>query len=320
MIRHMIATAEQGASPTPGSSAAPSPGIRPAPLEFLAQERGPDEFLFFARGSGLADLGPVVGGELASAEALVFRLPASLLNPNYWQPHSRTAEGEVRDRMTGVITREEGGVTYLWRSDTIAPGRLLRDGLDVPVELLLGYVFKVRGRDLMKLAQAWAAQGESDQDRFEWIAFKALPSGEALVQTALEAHNDITAFRLRNPGELMAFAAAGGRGLRAIVRTRPLLRRCVGTLVVRYLKSLAGTQPAMPNDRICDRIIARANLGLTSYPDRDFVRKRTSFEFTAHAGRTEWSPTAAGHATEALEEKRVLFYYDRVAGIWDVEG
>lgn len=320
MIRHMISTVEQGSAPAPGASFQPAPANRPAPLEFLARAVEPDEFHFYARGAALGDLAPIVGAELTAAEALVFRLPPALLNPNYWEPHSRSAEGEVRDRMTGVITREEGGATFLWRPDAIAPGRHLRDGLDVPVELLHGYVFKVRGRDLPKLAQAWAAQGEAEKDRFEWIAFKALPSGEALVETALEAHDEITAFRMRLPGATMAFAAGSGRGLRMIFRNGQLLRRCVGTIVRRHLMGLTGAHAATPNDRVCDRIIRRAGLGLTSHPERDFVRKGTSFEFTAHAGRTEWSPTAAGHDTEALAEKRVLFYYDRVAGIWEVEG
>ena len=291
-----------------------------APLEFLARALDPDEFHFYGRGLTLAGLAPIVGGELAAAEALVLRMPPSLLNPNYWEPHSRTAEGEVRDRMTGVILREEGGATKIWRPDAIAPGRHLRDGLDVPVELIHGYIFKVRGRDLVKLAQAWAAQGETENDRFEWIAFKALPSGEALVETALEAHNEITAMRLRLPGATMAFASGGGRGLRMIFRSVQPLRRCVAAVVQKHLVAVTGAHAAMPNDKVCDRIIRRAGLGLTSQPDQDFVRRGTAFEFTAHIGRTEWSTPAAGHDAEALAEKRVLFYYDRVAGIWEIEG
>jgi len=60
MGRHMNSTVEVGSA---------------APLEFLARALDPDEFHFYGRGLTLAGLAPIVGGELAAAEALVLRMP-----------------------------------------------------------------------------------------------------------------------------------------------------------------------------------------------------------------------------------------------------
>jgi len=291
-----------------------APG-EPVRLEALAQVKGPQEFHFYISGVTFAELAPLIGSELASTEALIFKMPPSLLNSNYWEPHTPEAEEAVREKMTAVITRDDGGTTMLWRSDAVAPGRHLRDGLDVPVELLLGYVFKVRGPDLLKLGEAWEARGPDPKDRFEWIAFRALPSGDGSIDAAIRLHDDLT---VRVPGSVMAYAGAGNRQVRIVLTHRALFRRCVGAALRGYMMRCTGRVVSAPNEKTCEDFIARAGHGLTSHSDGDFVSKGTTYEFTARPGRTPWSGHPPTESPDGEDELRVLVYYDRVSGIWAV--
>jgi hypothetical protein len=281
----------------------------------LAQVRGPQEFHFCISGVTFAEFAPLIGPELASTEALIFKIPPSLLNPNYWEPHTPEAERAVREKMTGIITRDDGGTMMLWRSDAIAPGRHLRDGLDVPVEFLLGYLFKVRGSDLLKLGEAWEAQGPDPKDRFEWIAFRALPSTDEAIDTAIRLHDDLS---VRVPGSVMAFMGTGDRQVRMVPANRALFRRCVGAALRGYMMRCSGRVVPTPSEKTCDDFIARAGHGLTSLSERDFVSKGTTYEFTARPGRTPWSGHPPAESTDGEDDLRVLAYYDRVSGIWAV--
>src|SRR5688572_29693324 len=150
----------------PSAPATPAPAIpgvfyqaseAPAKLEVLAREAGPREFHFYVSGVEFAEVAAILAPELAGTQALIFRMPHSLLNPNYWEPHTKAGEEGERARGANLITRDNQGATWLWRSNAIAPGRYLLDGIDVPVERVPGAAFKVSGPDLLKLGKAWAA-------------------------------------------------------------------------------------------------------------------------------------------------------------------
>ena len=282
----------------------------PLKLDVMARELGPREFHFYAAGVEFADLAPVIGSELTGTQALVFRLPHSLLNPNYWEPYTKAAEDEERARGATVITRENQRATWIWRSNAIAPGRHLIDGIDVPVERVPGAVFKVSGPDLLKLGKAWAASGSDTADRFEWLAYK-VPSGNGAGSAPIDAQDDLDSFQLRTAGAAMLFAATGSQGVRMAFTSRTPFRACARAAMRGYMMRCAGRVVSPPNDKVCEDFLAHAELGLTSVPDPDFLNKGTAFEFTARPGLSPWSEGPPG-------EDHILVYYDRVAGIWAV--
>ncbi len=302
------------AQPVPGALF--QSGGTPVKLEVMARELGSREFHFYVADADFADLVPLIGRSLAQSQALIFKMPPGLLNPNYWEPHTKAGEDAVRARHGGVITRDDGGASWLWRSDSIAPGRLLRDGIDIPVELVDGAAFKTRGSDLLKLGQAWMASGAAATDRFEWAAFGPPAPNDGAGGVSTDAREDLGAFRVRTAGVTMIFAAAGDRKMRMAITDRAILRALARAAMRGYMMRCAGRVVSPPNDRVCDQFIGHAGRGLSSTPERDFVSKRVAFEFTAWPGRTPW--TEPGTEDTASDEERVLVYYDRVAGIWAV--
>lgn len=287
-----------------------APGA-PVRLDVLARDLGPQEFQFHVAGAEFADLAPLIAPELAGTQALIFRIPPSLLNPSYWEPHTKAGEDAERARGANAITRDDQGVASLWRSDAIAPGRHLADGIEVPVERAPGAAFRVSGPDLLKLGKAWGSAGVDPKDGFEWLAYRPPAAGNGGGAAPLDAQDDLDSFRLRTPGAAMLFAACDGRVRMAFTRRAPF-RACARAAMRGYMMRCAGRAVSPPNDKVCDDFLAHAERGLTSTPDTDFVSKGTSFEFTARPGLTPWSPSA-----EPLDE-RILVYYDRVAGIWAV--
>src|SRR5262245_24201628 len=161
-----------------------------SPLEVMALELGPREFHFYSAGGTMAEFAPLIAPTLAGTQALILSIPTGLLNPNYWEPLTTEGEEAVRRAGAAVITREESGAAWLWRSDTIAPGRYLRDGVDVAVERVDGAAFKIAGPDLLKLGAAWAASPGTVKDRFEWAAFKPPASGDGLAGISTDAKED----------------------------------------------------------------------------------------------------------------------------------
>jgi len=157
-----------------------TPGTGPHPLELFVRLEGRDEAHFHTQGLTMADFGSLFGTEVRPLDVLITRMPTELLNPNYWEPLTKEAENVVREKMAGIITRSEGDRALIFRADRISRGRLLRDGIDVPVELLNGYIFKVSGEGLLKLGQAWSGRG-----RFEWAG---LTKGALPPETLSVAH------------------------------------------------------------------------------------------------------------------------------------
>jgi hypothetical protein len=308
----MLSAPVQPAPAIPGVFYQTHPAGTPVRLDVMAQETGPREFHFYVGGVDFADVASILSPVVAGTQALIFKMPPALLNPNYWEPHTREAEAAMRAAGAYIITRDDRGASWLWRADTIAPGRYLRDGIDVIVEKVPGAAFKIAGPELIKLGKAWAASGGDAKDRFEWVAFK--PSAPRF--TAADAQEDLSSIRLRTEGVVMLFAATGDRNVRMVFSDRVPSRACARAALRGYMMRCAGRVVSPPNDTVCDQFQAQARRGLTSIPDKDFVSKGTAFEFTARPRLTPWSEGWLGD--EDPGEERILVYYDRVAGIWAV--
>ena len=153
-------------------------GRAPHHLEMYVGLEGPNELHFYAQGLTVADFVSLYGAEIRPLGILIYHMPPDLLNLNYWEPLTKEGENAVRDKMTGIVTRMEGGQTQLWRSDRVARSRLLRDDLNAEVELLSGYIFRTTGENLLKLVHAWNGRG-----RFEWAGLAVPPGVEVPPQT-----------------------------------------------------------------------------------------------------------------------------------------
>jgi hypothetical protein len=294
--------------PVAGALYQTHPPGEPVKLDVLAAEAGPSEFHFHVAGADFKDLAPLIAPVVSGAQGLIYSMPPGLLNPNYWEPHTKESEAALRAAGSPVITRDDRGASWLWRPDSIAPGRYLRDGIDVPIEKLPGGGFKVAGADLLTLGTAWASMGFDPRDRFEWAAFKGSP--------APDAQEDVAAFRLRAPGVAMIFSATGERQFRMAFQDRAPYRALGRAALRGFMMRCAGRVVSPPNDTVVDQFLARADRGLTSVPEKDFISKGTAFEFTARPGLSPWSTASNGDL--GPDEEHILVYYDRVAGIWAV--
>ena len=74
-----------------------TPGTAPHPLELYVRLEGRDEAHFQTQGLTMADFGALYGNDLRPLDILITRMPADLLNPNYWEPLTKEAENAVRD-------------------------------------------------------------------------------------------------------------------------------------------------------------------------------------------------------------------------------
>src|SRR2546422_1418393 len=180
-----------------------SPGRTPHPLELFVRLEGPDESHFYTQGLTMIDFGSLFPAEVKSLDAFITRVPSELLNPNYWEPLTKEAENAVREKLTGIVTRTEGDRALIFRADRVSRGRLLRDGLDVPVELLNGYIFRASGDGLLKLGQAWKGR-----DRFEWAGLSGLAKGPLPPDTLSTLHHDLSQSRPSLREELFLFASS----------------------------------------------------------------------------------------------------------------
>ena len=290
-----------------------SPGRSPQPLEMFVRTEGANEHHFYAQGLTLADFGGVFAGEIRPLDVLIPRMPAELLNPNYWEPLSKENETAVREKMVGIITKTEGDRVSLWRSDRIARSRLLRDGVDAQVELLNGYVFRTRGEDLLKIGRAWSGSG-----RLEAAGLSGLPAGEIPHESISAVHGDISRGGLSLPGESFLFSAQGDGLTRVIFPRAAQLRRAVEAQLRGFIHGVVRRHVGHVTGRVCEQL-ARITDGLgLSATERDVVDKGRTIEVHGWIGRTPWGVSLKpGHSPLAGDEK-ILIYYDAIAGLWAV--
>lgn len=284
-------------------------------LEMFVRLREPSEHHVYLKALSCADFAGVFEADLRPLAALVYRMPPSLLNPNYWEPLTRENEGAVREKLDGIVTWQDGERTMIWRADSIGAGRWLRDGLDVPLELLHGYIFRVSGAGLLSLMNAWTdARG-----RFEWIAFSTLPEGDPGRQVAVNSHNDLTAFRLSMPEQRIAYATADDLSARVIFSQRALARKAVASAVRGFFVNGSRAYCCPITDRVADQMLRVCDgVGFHAHPVSDFVNKKRALEATAHMGRTEWGVHLRPDHPPLIGNERATIYYDLTSGIWAV--
>jgi hypothetical protein len=285
-----------------------------APLELYTRLPGGREHHFYAHGVSAGDFARLFEAELRPLEAFITRMPADLLNPNYWEPLTRESENEVREKLTGIVTRSVGDRVEIWRADRIARTRLLRDGLDVPVELLHGYLFRVSGEGLLRLASAWNGRG-----RFEWAAVRISAKSVVTDSILSQIHNDLAQMRLSVPEESFLFATQDDGLTRTVLTDRAHLRRAVEGLVRGFLHASTRAHLGRINAQICDQIADLADgAGLSADPSRDVVVTERILEIHAWQGRTPWGVAPHPGLNVVTGDERVLFYYDRISGLWAV--
>lgn len=286
----------------------------PHPLELYARLEGPGERHLYAQGLTLADFATLFERELRDLEVLIYKMPPDLLNPNYWEPLTKESENEVREQQGGIVTRLQEGGTFLWRSDRVAKGRLLRDGVDVPVELLYGYVFRTGGASLAGLAASW-----DGRERLEWAALRGRPTGENPEVALTAIHADLAQMQVSRPDEVFLFASQDDDLARVVFSQEAPFYRAVEALVRGFSYNLTRAHLGYVNRRVLEQIARAADgRGLSATPERDFVDKGRTFEIRAWMGRTPWGVAAGRGREEPRGDDRLLFYYDRISGIWAV--
>ncbi len=304
MTENVPAPAAVDASPPPAAAA-------PGPLEMFVRLKAPNESHLCARGLTPAGFGGLFPREILPLDVLVTRIPPDLLRADLWEPLTKDAENAVREKTEGIIVRAEDEWTLLWRADRAEPGRILRDGLDAPAELLDGYILRTTGEGLSLLARAWDGRG-----RFEWAGLRGLP--RPVPQDVLDTvHADLAQLRVSIPEEVFLFAAHGGDA-RIVFTRREHLHRSVGALVRGFASGLARTPLSGLNLQVCERIAELADGTGLSSAGRDFIDKGRTIEVTARTGCTPWSDAPPPGRGPRSGPGKVLLYYDRTSGVWAV--
>jgi hypothetical protein len=241
-------------------------------------------------------------------------MPADLLNPNYWEPITKEAETVVREKLGGIVTRTEGDRALLFRADRVSRGRLLRDGLDVPVELLNGSVFRTSGEGLLKLGQAWSGRG-----RLEWAGLAGLPNGEIAPDLLSTVQHDLAQARLSLREELFLYSSQEDGLARVLFAKRSHLVRAVEALLRGFVHGAANVHVGRMSRSILEEVITLAEgLGLSADPGRDVVNTGRTVEVTLWIGRTPWGVAPRPGREAVLAKEKALLYYDSISGLWDV--
>lgn len=289
-----------------------STGGRPR-LELFTRRAGPGEHHFYARGIAPGEFATIFGKAIRPLQALVYRMPAGLLNPNYWEPLTRESENEVREKTMGVVTRAEGDRTLLWRADRIAAGRLLRDGLDVPVDLRGGFAFQSDGPGLLRLLQAW-----DGRDRFEWAVLSGLPKEGPSIAALSHVQIDLAQLRISMTDEAFLFSSREDGEARVVFAHAEDQVRAIEALLRGFAHAVTRTHVGSISAAVC-RQVARVADGVgLSATAQDVIDTGRIIEIHALLGRTPWGTTLQPGEDPPLDGSRALIYYDRTSGIWAV--
>src|SRR5262249_22977776 len=176
-----------------------------------------------------------------------------------WEPLTREAENAVREKMSGVITRTEGDRVLIFRADRISRGRLLRDGLDVPVELEHGTLFRTEGEQLLKLGQAWSGRG-----RFEWAG---LSRGPIAPETLSAVQQDLAQSRLSLREEQFLFSSQEDGLARVIFARRNHLYRATEALFRGFVHGATGVHVGFMSRSVLEELANLADgIGLSADP------------------------------------------------------
>jgi hypothetical protein len=280
-------------------------------LEFFPRRRSDREHHANLRGLAVAEWASLFRGEIAGRTVYAFVLPPSCLNPAYWVERSEEVEREMREKLGGIVEREDRGVRSLWRADRVPQGRALREGLGGAPEILPGPVFKFAGRDFLR-----AAEGLTEPAEPARILVAASPLNGQDRQAALlpVAADDLRHVRITLAEERMMFAAEGDGSARLAFAEASGAQRVLEGVLRGLFHRLSGKHVALIRRQLLADLLRLADgVGLFADPARDFVDKDRSLELTMHLGATGWPPERELPA----EDPRVLLYYDRTSGIWE---
>lgn len=281
----------------------------PHPLEVWLHVAEP-AYHFYCHGLSLVDFVRVFASDLKSWTILIYRMPQDLLNPNYWEPYTPASESQMRDRIGGIIVKQEKGKAHLWRGDGAARGRFLREDAGLDVTLIRGPVFVARPSDLDRLASTWMGGG----DRLEWIAATSSMEDPALPDIAARLRRDLSSFRLTQPECRMLYSSQDDHFTKVVFSSHELLRKALDRTLRGFSMTLSRRHAAPMNQRLLDTLIRIADgIGLTADPQTDFINKDRTFEIVANLGRTAWGVLSR---PDGEPDERILLYYDRVSGIW----
>ncbi|MBI3857232.1 MAG: hypothetical protein HY293_16220 [Planctomycetes bacterium] len=291
-----------------------SPGRLPHPLELFTRLEGSDEFHFHTQGLTMTDFGSLFDLEIRPLDVIIGRMPADLLNPNYWEPLTKEAENAVREKLGGIVTRSEGDKALLFRADRVSRGRLLRDGLDAPVELLNGSLFRTSGEALLKLGQAWSGRG-----RFDWAGLAGLPKGAVDNDTLSTVQHDLSQSRLSLREESFLYSSQDDGLARVVFAKRSQLNHAVEALIRGFVHGAAGVHVGRMSHAVLEEIVVLAEgLGISADPSRDVVNTGRTVEVSLWLGRSPWGVSPRPGREAVLAKERALLYYDSIAGLWDV--
>jgi hypothetical protein len=282
------------------------------PMDLFVRLDGPRGYHLYSRGASLADFTTTFASEIKKLQILVYRIPPDLLNANYWEPLTKEGENAVREKLAGIVTRGDGDRVLLWRADRIAKHRLLRDGLDIPVDLLQGYVFRMSGESLIALAKAWNGKG-----RFEWTGLAIDPAADIHKTTLSAVHADLAQFRLSRPEEALLYAAQGDGLVRMAFPREEAFRKALEGQLLRYATTVVPRHYARFSPRVLDQIARVGDgVGFSAFPTRDVEDKGRTVEFSFALGRTPWGVTVRHDPLAGNDQ--ALLYYDCSSGIWEM--
>jgi hypothetical protein len=288
----------------------PGPDQAQAELQLFLWRPAAGEHHFYARGLRLSEFCGVFGRALEPLQVLLASYDPALLAPEFWEPYSRDVEEQLRQAFGGSVTRADDGARRIWRADRArAAGRLLARDPGMAVSL-------VRGRMLAAPGAFVAGLGDRP-GLLEWAAYD--PPGDASDAFGARVQADLDAFRAGATRPRFLFATDPAGGTRVVFSDAAHFRAAVGAAVRGYLVSLCDDHVAAMSHDAVERLAAVADgVGLASAPLGDFVDKGRTFEITGHLGRTRWGVRKPEALESFGDEPRVLVYYDRVSGIWEV--
>lgn len=269
--------------------------------------RSADESHFYCHGLTASDFASVFRRDLAGRTVYLARFSPGLLNPSYWETHTPANEQQVRAKMGGVILKEEGGARFIWRSDHVPKGRMLRDGIGIDPELLHGTVLGVPGTEFQKVADALQAH----KDDLRLIVVDS--SDNHRLEIARRAAEDTRALRRSQKNEHIVYTSRGNTIAQIVFSQPALLYKALEAAIRGFAYRVSGKHVAHINHSVLRDLASHLDkVGAVCYAHRDFVVKDAHLEMTLHLGKSEWPP----EIDQTWEDRRLLVYYDRTAGIW----
>jgi hypothetical protein len=284
------------------------------PLELYVESRGGSEFHFYLRGLTVGELAQFYRRELEGLEVLLYTYDLDLLSPEFWEAHALEVEERLRRELGGVWVRSAGGGRQVWRGDRAKETRRILAEPGSDVSMVRGTVLKMSGVNFLSLVDRFERSR-----RLEWAAFQGIPAGSEEDSWVGRTMEEMARWCGLPSGAWMAVSSEGNHFTRVLLAQREACRRGVGGALRGYVQGLSGQHVSMPSGRCVDLLMRMADgLGIYAAPERDYQDKGRTFEIKAHVGRTAWGSRRPDALDKVEGDERLLIYYDRTSGIWEV--